>query len=114
MGTGLFRGMGVLCCVMVYVCWFDVAVVLMELKSLVVDLEECTHVWFNLGLMLEVPMTQLNIISNPQPYSRHLHDTLHHWMDTSHDISWEVLIEALEQTSHRRLARELKEEFVQN
>ena len=83
-----------------------------ELKYLVDDLEECTHKWFDLGLMLDVPMTQLNIISNLQPYSRRLVDTLHHWMDKSQDASWEVLIEALEQISHRRLARELREEYL--
>ena len=83
-----------------------------ELKYLVGDLQDCTHKWFDLGLLLDVPMTQLQIISNPQPYSRRLINTLHHWMDKSQDACWESLIEALEQISHRRLAKELTKEYL--
>ena len=86
-----------------------------ELKDLVDDLEECTYKWFDLGINLDVPMTQLTIISNPQPFSRRLIDTLDHWMNKSQDdVTWEILIEALEQISHRRLARELREEYLRN
>ena len=84
-----------------------------ELKYLVDDLEECTYNWFDLGFNLDVPMTQLKIISNPQPFSQRLISTLDHWMNRSKDVaSWESLVEALEQIGHRRLARELKDDYL--
>ena len=113
MDLGSFCNLVVWCAVK-HVCIFHcvVSLVSRELKYLVDDLEECTPMWFDLGLVLDIPMTQLEIISNQQPYSRHLVKTLNHWMDKSQDTSWEALIDAVDQLSHRRLARELKKEFL--
>lgn len=60
--------------------------------------------------MLGISKRDLEVIDDRDPYSNYLMNTLHHWMEDSDNVYWEVLIEAVRNIGNEKLARELEKE----
>jgi len=75
-----------------------------------------SHKWFNIGLQLDVPTFQLNIIKTDVTGAmERLQSMLDYWMSNAYDplLSWKVLTDALKAPTvgESRLARELEERY---
>ena len=60
--------------------------------------------------MLGISKRDLEVIDDRDPYANYLTNTLHHWMENSDNVCWEVLIEAVRNIGNEKLARELEKE----
>ena len=88
----------------------------LTLKTVFSELHSVSHKWFNIGLQLDVPRFQLNIIKTDETGAmERLQSMLDYWMNNASDtlLSWQVLADALKTrtVSESRLARELEERY---
>ena len=71
--------------------------------------------WFLFGVMLSVPVCELNKIKSSvaqgeiELYKTH---TFQYWLDRSPTASWKDVVRALEQIDHLRLASQVKEKYL--
>ena len=65
--------------------------------------------WFNLGLCLEVPIHELQIIgkNHHRDTKRCRTEMLSWWWNNSEDRKWAAIVRALAKTGHRVLARKI-------
>jgi len=86
------------------------------LKTVFNALHSVSHKWFNIGLQLDVPKSELKIIETDRPGSEErMRTMLDYWLDNATELhqSWEVLINALKAPTvgENRLAKELEEKY---
>ena len=88
----------------------------LTLKTVINALHSVSHKWFNIGLQLDVPALQLNIIeADTTSIKKQLQAMLDYWMNNATDPlpSWEVLVNALKTPTvgENRLVRVLEERY---
>ena len=88
----------------------------LTLKTVFNALHSVSYKWSDIGLQLDVPAFQLNIIeADSTGVKKRLQAMLDYWMNNAVDPlpSWEVLVNALKAPTvgESRLARELEERY---
>ena len=87
-----------------------------NLKTVLNALHSVSYKWSDIGLQLDVPTFQLNIIeADTTGVNKQLQAMLDYWMNNAVDPlpSWKVLVDALKAPTvgENRLARELEEKY---
>ena len=83
--------------------------------------EICKHIrdeaasrWYNLGMLLVVPVHQLNIIQMNYPHDTEMCCTqmFRYWLQTDTEASWSKLLNALRNMAQNSLADKIKTEIL--
>ena len=87
-----------------------------NLKTVLNALHSVSYKWSDIGLQLDVPTFQLNVIeADTTGVKKQLQAMLDYWMSNATDPlpSWEVLVDALKAPAvgESRLAQELEERY---
>ena len=84
----------------------------LTLKTVFNALHSVSHKWFDIGLQLEVPSSQLKIIkTDTTGVAERLQAMVDYWLNNATVPSWKVLVDALKAPAvgESRLAKELEE-----
>ena len=81
----------------------------LDLGNFIKELREMTPKWYAFGIALGLLKTDLDIIEDEKGSQRYMITMLQEWMDSSQEVTWEALQEALRQIGNRRLAAKLEE-----